>query len=252
MNYPVPPQIAPQHSPGNPVRPPLGEASGDCDPVSGSVTVIEAILRQPRRILYQLQQPGPGGLILRMLFLTTICSLVYGVIVGTFSGHDQLWIAPLKVAGGLLVSGLICLPSLYIFACLSGSQARLVEICGLICGLLLLTAILLIGFAPVAWLFSQSTDDYKWMGTLHLVFWGVATVFGLRFLESGYSHSHARSNPGLATWVVIFTLVVLQMTTALRPIIGTADTFFPPKKQFFVSYWYDCLMSGQPSSGSSR
>jgi hypothetical protein len=31
------------------------------------------------------------------------------------------------------------------------------------------------------------------------------------------------------------------MTTALRPIIGTADTFLPTQKQFFVSHWGDCL-----------
>jgi hypothetical protein len=33
----------------------------------------------------------------------------------------------------------------------------------------------------------------------------------------------------------------LQMMTALRPIIGKADTFFPTEKKFFVSHWFDCL-----------
>ena len=90
---------------------------------------------------------------------------------------------PVKIAGGLLISALICLPSLYIFTCLSGSQARLAEMFGLVGGLLMLMTILLIGFAPVAWLFSQSTDSVAWMGALHLVFWFIATFFGLRFLK---------------------------------------------------------------------
>src|SRR6202007_2830304 len=106
-------------------------------------------------------------------------SLVYGVVAGTFSGGPQLWIAPAKIALGLMISATICLPSLYIFTCLSGSQARLVEVCGLLSGLLLLMTILLIGFAPVAWIFSQSTDSAMWMGTLHLCFWFIATGFGL-------------------------------------------------------------------------
>ena len=99
----------------------------------------------------------------------------------------------------------------------------------------MLMTILLIGFAPVAWLFSQSTNHLAWMGSLHLIFWGIATIFGLRFLEAGFSHAKARSNAGLNTWLVIFVLVVLQMTTALRPIIGTADTLLPglKEKKFF-------------------
>ena len=78
-------------------------------------------------------------------------------------------------------------------------------------------------------------------GTLHLIFWFIATVFGLRFLQAGFSHSNARSHAGFYTWVIIFLLVALQMTTALRPILGTADTFLPKEKQFFGTHWIDCL-----------
>jgi hypothetical protein len=93
----------------------------------------------------------------------------------------------------------------------------------------------------VAWIFSQSTESLAWMGTLHLVFWFIATLFGLRFLQAGFSHSQARSLAGFNTWVIIFILVSLQMTTALRPIVGTASTFLPAQKQFFVAHWGDCL-----------
>jgi hypothetical protein len=194
-------------------------------------------------VIFQLRQPGAGKLIGAMLLIAVVCSLIYGVIVGSFSGDVQWWAAPVKIAGGLLVSTVICLPSLYIFACLSGSQARLVEIAGMVSGLLMLMTILLIGFAPVAWLFSQSTSSLGWMGALHLVFWLVATIFGLRFLNAAFSHSNAKSNAGLNTWIVIFVLVALQMTTALRPIVGTAETFLPPpeQKKFFLNHWLDCL-----------
>jgi hypothetical protein len=159
----------------------------------------------------------------------------------------QWWAAPVKVSAGLLISALICLPSLYIFACLSGSQARLAEVFGLVAGLLMLMTILLIGFAPVAWLFSQSTESVAWMGALHLVFWGVATLFGLRFIEAGFSQ--ARSNAGFNTWVIIFVLVVVQMTTALRPIVGTADTLLPKEKKSFLSHWSECLKSSSKGAG---
>jgi hypothetical protein len=171
-------------------------------------------------------------------------------LAGTFSGGTQLWAAPVKIAVGLMISALICLPSLYIFTCLSGSQARLIEVGGLLAGLLMLMTILLIGFAPVAWIFSQSTESLAWMGTLHLIFWFIATIFGLRFLEAGFSHSNAKSLAGFHTWVVIFLLVAIQMTTALRPIIGTSDNFLPKGKKFFVAHWGDCLKAQDEASQS--
>ncbi len=255
-NNPVPPQIPPADvaqklaakisepwSPPPPLSgpPQLGDDPSERVAITGVVAAIDAILRHPRRVMFQLRQPGAGRLILLMLLVSVACSLVYGVVVGTFSGGQQLWIAPVKISVGLMVSALICLPSLYIFTCLSGSQARLVEVCGLLAGLLMLMTILLIGFAPVAWIFSQSTESLAWMGTLHLIFWFIATVFGLRFLETGFSHSNARSHAGFHTWVIIFLLVAVQMTTALRPILGTADTFLPTEKKFFLSHWGYCL-----------
>ncbi|HLP75683.1 MAG TPA: hypothetical protein VK327_02085 [Candidatus Paceibacterota bacterium] len=241
---PTPQNIPPQIPPVQPTYStfaPLGENPDDRVPISNPMTAIEAILRQPRRVLFQLRQPGGGKLIGSMLFIAILCSVIYGVVVGTFSMHEQLWAAPAKIAGGLLFSALICLPSLYIFACLSGSKARFIEIVGLVCGLLMLMTILLIGFAPVAWLFSQSTQSANWMGTLHLLFWGVATIFGVRFLDAGFSQSQARSKAGLGTWIVIFMLVMLQMTTALRPIVGRSETLLPESKKFFLTHWAECL-----------
>ena len=122
----VPPRIAAAH-PNAPRRQPLGEDPEDRVPIPNIVGVIEAILRQPRRVMYQLRQPGSGQLILWMLMVALVCSLLYGLVVGTFSMGTQLWAAPVKIAGGLLLAALICLPSLYIFTCLSGSTARLAE-----------------------------------------------------------------------------------------------------------------------------
>ena len=239
---PVPPLIA-SRPPRTPA--PLGANPEELQPIQSPFVAIEAILRQPRRVMYQLRQPAPGRLIGMMLIVVIACSLIYGVVVGSFSMKNQLWAAPAKIALGLVISGIICLPSLYIFSCLSGAQARLLEICGLVVGLLMLMTILLIGFAPVAWLFSQSTSSIVWMGGLHLAFWFISTCFGLRFLENGFSHARARSHAGLNTWMIIFVLVIVQMTTALRPLVGTSETFLPKEKKFFLSYWQECLAAAE-------
>ncbi len=230
---------------------PLGDDPAERETIPHVLTAIEALLRQPRRLMYQLRQPEAGGLIRALLLAAVFCGLIYGLVIGTFSGGTQLWAAPVKIAGGLLVSALICLPSLYIFTCLSGSQARLAEVGGLLASMLVLMMVLLVGFAPVVWIFSQSTESLAWMGTLHLMFWFVATLFGVRFLKAGFSQSNARSQTGLNVWIVIFMLVALQMTTALRPIVGRADTFFPAKKEFFLGHWASCLVPPAARAGAN-
>ena len=237
-NTPTPPAVPPTIPPSSP--PPLGAHPDEQAPLPSAISALEAILRQPRRVLFQLRQPGAGRVILAMLGAAVMCGLVYGIVIGSFSGGTQLWAAPLKVVAGMLVAAAICLPSLYIFACLSGSTARLVEVVGLVAGLLLLMAVLLIGFAPVAWLFSQSTDSLILMGALHLLFWFIATYFGLRFLNAGFVLREDREG-GIKVWMVIFVLVAVQMTTALRPLLGTADTLLPTEKRFFLNHWGQCL-----------
>jgi hypothetical protein len=215
----------------------------DLLPIGGITGAIESVLRQPRRVHHALRQPGGTQLVAAMVLVAVSCALLYGVVLGSFSRGPQLWIAPLKIAGGLLVASVICLPSLYIFACLSGSRAKFSEMAGLVGGMLLLMTLLLVGFAPVAWLFSESTSSPCWMGSLHLLFWGVATLFGMRFLGAGFAGTRARSRVGLRVWTAIFVLVCLQLTTALRPIIGTSDTVFPgaTEKKFFIKHWFDCV-----------
>jgi hypothetical protein len=242
-NPPIIPAAWPPTPPGSAQT--LGANPSERAPISGVLGAIEAILRQPRRVMFNIKEPNPGGLITALLAIAVTCSLVYGIIVGTFSGAEQYWAAPVKIAIGLILSTLICLPSLYIFSCLGGSQARLVEVFGLVSGLLAIMTILLIGFAPVAWVFSQSTKSVFVMGILHLAFWSVATTFGLRFLLAGFTHFNTRSFAGLQVWIAVFVMVAMQMTTALRPIIGRADTFLPAagEKKFFVNYWMDCADS---------
>lgn len=225
----------------SPPRPILPLNPADLEPIDSLASSLEALLRSPVRVLHQLGRPGGGRLTLWLGLVSLVTLAVYGVILGSFSMHEQLWAAPLKVTVGLLACGVICLPSLYVFACLSGATARLSEIVGLLAGLLALTGLLLVSFGPVAWVFSQSTNSIGWMGFLHLAFWVVATGFGLRFLHAGFRQLQARS-PGVFTvWTLIFLVVVLQMSTALRPLLGRAPTLLPTEKKFFLSHWGEYL-----------
>ena len=210
-------------------------------PIRGFAGVLEALLRRPRGVLHHLSGTDSTRLIGLMLFIAAVGAALYGVVVGTFAGGGQLWAVPVKITGGLLVCGVICLPSLYVFACLTGSTARLADVAGMVAGLLALMTLLLFSFAPVAWVFSQSTESVVAMGTLHLVFWLIATYFGARFMYRGMARLGARSEGAFYFWITVFVLVALQMTTALRPLVGKADTFLPKEKKFFLQHWGENL-----------
>jgi hypothetical protein len=51
----------------------------------------------------------------------------------------------------------------------------------------------------------------------------------------------ARSEGAFYFWICLFVVVALQMTTALRPIIGKADTLLPTEKKFFLQHWGDSM-----------
>ena len=68
---------------------PLGDDPAEREPIPNVIVAIEALLRQPRRVMFQLRQPGAGKLVGSMLFVAIVCSLIYGVVVGSFSGHEQ-------------------------------------------------------------------------------------------------------------------------------------------------------------------
>src|ERR1700761_3722999 len=92
---PIPPSIPPQVQSFGPR--PLGEEDSDRVPIPHAIAAIDAILRHPRRIMFQLRQPGAGRLIFSMLSASVICCLIYGVVAGTFTGGSQLWVAPVKI-----------------------------------------------------------------------------------------------------------------------------------------------------------
>jgi hypothetical protein len=211
-------------------------------PAGGSpILVIETLLKYPGRVIYELQNNWRAALAIWLVALALLGMAAYGVVVGVFSGGPQMWIAPTKIAIGTLLSILICLPSLYIFACLAGINARLRTVSGVLFAAVGLEAMVLVAFAPVAWIFSQSTDSVAFMGGLHLVLWAIGTSFGLRLVGTMCRLLGGSAQRQLKLWSFIFVVVCLQMMTTLRPIIGTSEHFLPGEKKFFLAEWFETV-----------
>ncbi len=201
--------------------------------------ILDALLKRPETLIRFLCKAQSARRWLLLLIFALFAYALYGLVIGSFSGGQQWMAAPLKVSIGGLLSALICLPSLYIFACLTGAEISLRGIAGVLFAILTLSSLLLLGFAPVAWVFSQSTDSIAFIGTLHLAFWLIATSFSLRLFGHMMNILRVSDRKHLRVWSAIFIFVCLQMTTALRPIIGKSEHLLPTEKKFFLTHWFE-------------
>jgi hypothetical protein len=198
--------------------------------------LFEALLRRPIELARH-KACDEGATLLRFGIIAASSILIFGIVLGSFAYGQQLWAAPLKLGAGLLFAGFICFPSLYIFSSLAGSGASMLRMAGLLTGMLALSGLLLLGFAPAVWIFAQSTTSFGFMGFLAISSWLIALAFAFRFLKLALRETGATQSLPLLVWITIFLLVTLQLSTTLRPILGKSDRFLTPEKKFFLQHW---------------
>ena len=241
MNPPPPPVPAPQPPPANADQ---GSPLSAMPHAPGLGTTIESLLRRPGQAVHELRHGSRSGQLMVSLGIIAILGLLaFGLAVGSFAGGTQWWAAPIKISVGTLFAALICLPSLYIFLCLSGAEIRFGTTAGLLAGGVALTGILLAGLTPIVWVFSQSTGSAAFMGAMLIAAWLVALLAGLGFLRRGARWLGLSNGFHLQLWTLMFLVVTLQMSCALRPILGHADSFLPKEKRFFLAHWGEQLQA---------
>ncbi len=216
-------------------------------------TLFEALLRRPSALVSHLGG-GHQGATPRFAALALGSFLLFGFVLGCFAKQEQLWAAPLKIGAGLLFSGIICFPSLYIFSTLAGARVSAPQLAACLAGALALAGLLLLGFAPAVWIFAESTDSFGFMGTLAVGSWIIALIFALRFLRTATTSAGASQRAPITVWSAVFLLVTLQMTTSLRPILGRSDDLLTQEKKFFLQHWAEwigqSLETTQPSAAA--
>ena len=254
LNNPNPNSPIPPDPWAPPVRPPSlpGQShleqgfAVDYVAIPGDLTaqnLLERLLKTPASVAYELTRGRRLQACLVLSVIAALCFLGYGYIMGSFSGGEQLLAVPVKLVAGVVLAAAICLPSLYIFSCFSGGRQSLGDTISLFVLGLALWSILLVGFAPIAWLFSQSTETVAFMGFLHLLFWVAAAWFGLNLMNTALAHLNGRKLGILRIWGVMFLVVTLQVAAMLRPLIGKATPLQLNEKKFFLAHWSDCVNS---------
>lgn len=231
--------IGAENDHGHQMPPPLLDHVFDDRPIRGWGAILDALLKQPDRLAAGLTGADSGYLTRQLTVMGLLGMAAYGVVVGLFPGDMQIAIVPVKLAAGLLASALICWPSLYILLSLSGGRQSARELTGLLAASLALLVVLMAGFAPVAWIFTQSTHSAMFMGGMHVLLWMIACVFALRRLGRWLVELNGASMQALPVWCIIFIVVCLQMTTTLRPLMGSFEGWDFATREFFLHAWFN-------------
>ena len=219
-----------------------------------------------------------------------VSGLVLGIVYGAFMGlyavlrpkspsYAQLLVTSLKVPLLFLLTLGVTFPSLYVSSALANSPLRFLPTARLLLMAIVVNLALLSSFGPVTGFFTVSTESYRFMLLLNVIFFGISGLAGLGFLgkaidgifeapaagptgEGSPAEGPPASTPpsipaprrlsevhrGTSTrgrsifvvWMVIFGAVGAQMGWILRPFVGSPDL---PFQLFRVreSNFFECV-----------
>ena len=173
---------------------------------------------------------------------TAVGCALFGFAIGSFVDLKVTALDAAKMVGVAAFSFVLCFPTLYVFATISGSKlsASRLAVLGLVC-----TATfgsLLAALSPILWLFSVSTEKAAFIVVLSCLLAALALGFVTRPIAAAAEKGIVANRAGLHMWLVVFAVVALQTVTLVRPMlapIGTPRT--PEGKCFFLMHFGDSV-----------
>jgi len=205
--------------------------------------IVGLLLKSPRSVVSRIM--GDKNLATesaKLLGAAVLFYAVFGLAIGLFGGWGvakmTVWKAPLIA----LCAMLLCLPSLYVFTAVLGSPLAFGQAFTLGSTFLAMTGLILVGLAPVAWLFAVSTNSLGFVVMMAFVVWIVALSFVSKFLQRTKEMGLLKRQDGLMLWFAILVVVTLQMTTVMRPILTApkeGERIIATGKKFFLSHFAD-------------
>ena len=173
-----------------------------------------------------------------LLLVTVVGCALFGFAVGSFVDLKVAALDAAKMVGIAVFSFVLCFPTLYVFATISGSKlsASRLAVLGLVCTATL--GSLLAALAPILWLFSVSTENVAFIVVLSCFLAALSLAFVVCPITAAAEKKIVANKAGLHLWLVVFAVVALQTVTLVRPMlapIGTPRT--PEGKCFFLMHF---------------
>jgi hypothetical protein len=169
-----------------------------------NLAIIETILRNRRRFFGEIREGvGLDAKIRAMLFSGIAFFGLYGMVMGSRHSLWQVLSSAVKLPLLFLATLVVCLPTLYFFNLIFGSNQSLTQNFALILTAITVTAVLLLSFSPIVLFFLLTTANYQFFKLLNVGVFTIAGMVGVRFLGQGMqivsAGGHEGAGPG-ATW----------------------------------------------------
>ena len=183
-----------------------------------------------------------GRLISFLVLLTLGGFGIFGLVMGFFVGWSVALLDMVKMIGVVMFGFALCLPSLYVFMCISGvvlSFSRTVTV-GLVVTAMM--GCVLGALAPIIWLFSASTSCLGFFLMFLLLAGSVAVGFGVLPICRGFASGVFKSCAGLYSWLTILVVVMLQCITLMSPMLSPiGEDSRPQGKRFYIQHFFDAM-----------
>ena len=226
---------------------PTSESATTADLPTNPIHAIRELLSAPLQPLERSlegRSSSAPALVLGGLVSTTM----YGLAAGTFEGGANVIEAGLKAPLVVILTLLLCAPSLWVFSSLAGVRWTANAFGTVLASVVGLAGLVLLGLLPVAWLFSASSRFLGFVTVVHVVCWTLALGLAGSYLKRALAVLGGRAGAGL--WTILALAVSLQVATVLRPLLwrepGTA--VFAGEKLFFLEHFGEAAKKHQPQA----
>ncbi len=224
--------------------------------VSGGFTqdfaVVETILRDRQQFFEQIREGVDVPEKIRAMLVSSIAFLaVYGAVLGSTHSLIQALSSALKLPLLFLATMLVCIPTLYIFSVLFGSNQRLSQSLALVLSAITVMAVLMLSFASITLFFMLTTSGYQFFKLLNVFFFIAAGIISMLFLIQGMQVVSASDGDQgrlgrrlvLFFWILLYAFVGSQMAWTLRPFVGYPDARFEPIRELGGNFYADIFRS---------
>lgn len=211
------------------------------DPTASAGTLAE-LLKEPQRFARGLCGGDGARPALRLVLAGVAGYALFGLAAGFFAGPLVALLDAAKGAAIALFAFALCLPSLYVFACVSGMTLSFRQILAAGGACLAMAGLMLSALAPVLWLFAVSSGSAAFVTFLTFALAFLAAAFALRPARALAAAGALRSLAGIRVWFAILVVVSLQMVTLLRPMLAERKPDAKPaEKCFFLEHFSDAV-----------
>src|SRR3954463_15112547 len=144
--------------------------------------VFNELLIRPLAFLDRARNGGQASPF-RMIAASTLCYALYGAAAGFFQGGPQILVAALKAPLIILLTLLLCSPSLFVFSAMAGTRWTSRIFLAVLTGFAGTLAMVLLALLPVSWLFSASSRHLSTAMIFQFLLWLVGLVLSEKFLR---------------------------------------------------------------------